>query len=213
MSERIVVEIGAARQARRRRAVLHARGRRSCSTEGGSATREPRRPRRRRAPAAAARGCERGARAGRPDRDRARGAARRARRCARPFEPLRPARADARGPRRPARPRHASRSTPRRRRTSTTRSRSAREGDGIRAWVHIADVSALRRRPASPLDHGAAERALSTYVPGLVAPMLPPELADDLCSLRPHVDRLCRHRRDAVRREPRRRRAASSTAR
>src|SRR6202011_2925371 len=31
----------------------------------------------------------------------------------------------------------------------------------------------------------------STYVPGLVAPMLPEELADDLCSLRPHVDRLC----------------------
>jgi len=28
-------------------------------------------------------------------------------------------------------------------------------------------------------------------VPGLVAPMLPPELADDACSLRPHVDRLC----------------------
>jgi ribonuclease R len=65
-----------------------------------------------------------------------------------------------------------------------------REGDGTRAWVHIADVS--RFVPAgSPLDHGAAERAFSTYVPGLVAPMLPPELSDDLCSLRPHVDRLC----------------------
>ena len=31
----------------------------------------------------------------------------------------------------------------------------------------------------------------SIYVPGLVAPMLPPELSDDACSLRPHVDRLC----------------------
>ena len=63
------------------------------------------------------------------------------------------------------------------------------EGDGLRAWVHIADVSAYV--PAgSPLDRGAAGRALSTYVPGRVAPMLPPELADDLCSLRPHVDRL-----------------------
>jgi len=64
-----------------------------------------------------------------------------------------------------------------------------REGDGVRAWVHIADVAHFV--PAgSPLDHGAAERSFSTYVPGLVAPMLPPELADDLCSLRPHVDRL-----------------------
>jgi ribonuclease R len=65
-----------------------------------------------------------------------------------------------------------------------------REGDGVRIWVHIADVSHFV--PAgSPLDHGAAERALSTYVPGTVAPMLPHELADDLCSLRPDVDRLC----------------------
>jgi ribonuclease R len=65
-----------------------------------------------------------------------------------------------------------------------------REEDGIRAWVHIADVSWFV--PAgSPLDRGAAERANSVYVPGRVAPMLPPELADDLCSLRPHVDRLC----------------------
>ncbi len=38
---------------------------------------------------------------------------------------------------------------------------------------------------------GASERAVSTYVPGLVAPMLPHELADDACSLRPHEDRLC----------------------
>ena len=40
-----------------------------------------------------------------------------------------------------------------------------READGIRAWVHIADVSYFV--PAgSPLDRGAAERAFSTYVPG-----------------------------------------------
>jgi ribonuclease R len=63
------------------------------------------------------------------------------------------------------------------------------EGDGLRAWVHIADVSAFV--PAgSPLDHGAASRAFTTYVPGRAAPMLPPELADDRCSLRPHEDRL-----------------------
>jgi ribonuclease R len=68
---------------------------------------------------------------------------------------------------------------------------SVREEDGgFRAWVHIADVSAYV--PAgSPLDRGAAARAFTTYVPGLAAPMLPPELADNQCSLRPHEDRLC----------------------
>ncbi|HWQ01924.1 MAG TPA: RNB domain-containing ribonuclease [Gaiellaceae bacterium] len=65
-----------------------------------------------------------------------------------------------------------------------------REGDGIRAWVHIADVSWFVQA-GSPLDGGAAERAFSTYVSGLVAPMLPPELSNDACSLRPQVDRLC----------------------
>ena len=65
-----------------------------------------------------------------------------------------------------------------------------RDGDGVRVWVHIADVSWFV--PAgSALDRGAEGRALSVYVPGLVAPMLPHELADDACSLRPHVDRLC----------------------
>ncbi len=65
-----------------------------------------------------------------------------------------------------------------------------REDDGIRAWVHIADVSFFVGA-GTPLDRGAAERAFSTYVPGTVAPMLPHELADDLCSLRAGVDRLC----------------------
>ncbi|HZU20576.1 MAG TPA: RNB domain-containing ribonuclease [Gaiellaceae bacterium] len=65
-----------------------------------------------------------------------------------------------------------------------------REPDGIRAWVHIADV-AFFVGAGTPLDHGAARRAFSTYVPGTVAPMLPHELADDLCSLRPFQDRLC----------------------
>ncbi len=64
------------------------------------------------------------------------------------------------------------------------------DGDGVRAFVHIADVSYFVAG-GSPLDRGAAERAFSTYVPGRVAPMLPHELADDLCSLRPNVDRLC----------------------
>ena len=65
-----------------------------------------------------------------------------------------------------------------------------REGDGLRAWVHIADVSAYVP-PGSPLDRDAAERAFSVYVPGLVEPMLPERLSNDLCSLRPDVDRRC----------------------
>ena len=65
-----------------------------------------------------------------------------------------------------------------------------REPDGIRAWVHIADVSYFVGA-GTPLDRGAAGRALSTYVPGKVAPMLPHALADDACSLRPQQDRLC----------------------
>ena len=64
------------------------------------------------------------------------------------------------------------------------------EQGGIRVFVHIADVSAYLPSGA-PLDYGAAARAFSTYVPGNVAPMLPPELSEDVCSLRPAKDRLC----------------------
>jgi ribonuclease R len=64
------------------------------------------------------------------------------------------------------------------------------EGNGLRAWVHIADVS--RFVPSgSPLDHDAAQRAFSVYVPGRVEPMLPERLSADLCSLRPDADRNC----------------------
>jgi ribonuclease R len=64
------------------------------------------------------------------------------------------------------------------------------EEGGARVFVHIADVSAYLPSGA-PLDYGAAERSFSTYVPGKVAPMLPPELSEDACSLRAHQDRLC----------------------
>src|SRR3954449_11031312 len=63
-------------------------------------------------------------------------------------------------------------------------------GGGYRAWVHIADVSAYVRA-GSALDRGAADRSFTTYVPGRAAPMLPPQLADDRCSLRADEDRLC----------------------
>lgn len=53
-----------------------------------------------------------------------------------------------------------------------------------RLWVHIADVTSFVR-PGDPIDRAGRARATSTYLPGLVAPMLPPQLADDACSLRP----------------------------
>jgi ribonuclease R len=64
------------------------------------------------------------------------------------------------------------------------------EPRGTRVFVHIADVSAYLPGGV-PLDHGAAGRGFSTYVPGRVAPMLPPLLSEGACSLRPYQDRLC----------------------
>jgi len=63
------------------------------------------------------------------------------------------------------------------------------EGDGVRLWIHIADVSA-HVRPGSVLEAEALRRGTSTYVPGTVEPMLPRALSDDACSLAPGVERL-----------------------
>ena len=63
------------------------------------------------------------------------------------------------------------------------------EGDGVRLWIHIADVSA-HVRPGSALEAEALRRGTSTYVPGTVEPMLPRALSDDACSLAPGVERL-----------------------
>ncbi len=60
---------------------------------------------------------------------------------------------------------------------------------GVRLWIHIADVGA-HVRPGSALEKEAHRRANSTYVPGLVAPMLPHALSSDACSLAPEQDRL-----------------------
>ncbi len=58
-----------------------------------------------------------------------------------------------------------------------------------RLAVHIADVSHYVR-PGSALDRDARLRATSVYFPGLTLPMLPEELSNDLCSLRPRKTRL-----------------------
>ena len=55
--------------------------------------------------------------------------------------------------------------------------------------VHIADVSHYVR-PGTALDGDAHLRATSVYFPGLTLPMLPEELSNDLCSLRPRKTRL-----------------------
>lgn len=61
---------------------------------------------------------------------------------------------------------------------------------GFELYVAIADVS-YYVKPGSLLDQAALERATSVYFPARVVPMLPPILSDDLCSLKPRIDRLC----------------------
>ena len=56
-------------------------------------------------------------------------------------------------------------------------------------WVAIADVAHYVQKDTR-LDHAAKARATSVYLPHTVLPMLPPRLADNLCSLRAEVDRL-----------------------
>jgi ribonuclease R len=60
---------------------------------------------------------------------------------------------------------------------------------GYELGVHIADVSAYVR-PGTALDDEAQQRCNSTYFPGKCIPMLPSELSDNLCSLKPNVNRL-----------------------
>jgi ribonuclease R len=60
---------------------------------------------------------------------------------------------------------------------------------GFELWVHIADVTHYVGWD-SPIDNEAKRRTCSAYLVDRVLPMLPERLCNDVCSLRPHEDRL-----------------------
>ncbi|MGW8272723.1 MAG: ribonuclease R, partial [Thermodesulfovibrionales bacterium] len=61
--------------------------------------------------------------------------------------------------------------------------------EGFRLYVHIADVSHFVKWD-DRIDLEARERGTSVYLPDRVAPMLPPVLSEEICSLKPGVKRM-----------------------
>ena len=64
------------------------------------------------------------------------------------------------------------------------------EDGSYQVGVHIADVSHYVK-PGTKTDDEAYKRGTSVYLVDRVIPMLPEELCNDLCSLRPGEDKLC----------------------
>ena len=60
---------------------------------------------------------------------------------------------------------------------------------GFRLYVAIADVSSYVKIGTS-IDDDAQERGTSVYLPNVCIPMLPEALSNEMCSLKPKVDRL-----------------------
>ena len=65
----------------------------------------------------------------------------------------------------------------------------SKTSNGYCLGVHIADVSYYVTE-GSALDKEACERGNSVYLPGMVIPMIPEVLSNDVCSLRPNRKRL-----------------------